>query len=133
MPSSPVLAHRISGWRSPSTEEAAVPDVESVPGGGTPTLQGSLTLGETVVIESRFGPDEVSSGGLVPLLDCAQPEPEPEPREEPEPEPTKEVGVAPLPEGAVATGAGGTAERTGPASAVVTVLLAAGASIAAVA
>lgn len=67
--------------------EGTIPGVEEQPG-QTLTLAGSVVLGETVTVSLRFGPDGVTSGGVVLTFDCA---------------------AAAAPVGGVATGAGGTA------------------------
>lgn len=56
-------------------QSGTIPDVESEPGQVT-VVDGDVVLGETVVIELQFGPDGVTSGGLILTFDCeAQPVP----------------------------------------------------------
>ena len=52
------------------TFSVVVPDIEATPGEVT-TVAGELVLGETIVIQLRFGPDGVTSGGLTVSFDCA--------------------------------------------------------------
>lgn len=96
------------------------------------TLEGSLVLGETIDVSLRFGPDEITSLGIVVTLDCAPPVVEtttttteppattttapPETTTTTAPPETTTTTAAPpttsstaAPAGGVATGAGGTA------------------------
>jgi hypothetical protein len=50
---------------------ATVEDVETEANSST-TIPGEITLGETVVVEIRLGPDGVSSGGFALTFDCEQ-------------------------------------------------------------
>lgn len=74
--------------------EQVIPDVEAQPE-GTIALTESLTLGDTITVDLRFGPDGVSSGGLVLSLVCSQV--------------AVTTTTASAPTGGVQTGAGGTA------------------------
>ncbi len=49
--------------------QIVIPNIESAPGQITPGT-GELTLGATVRVELELGPDGVSSGGFVVVLDC---------------------------------------------------------------
>lgn len=56
-------------------QSGTIPDVESEPGQVT-IVDEDVVLGETVVVELQFGPDGVTSGGLILTFDCeAQPVP----------------------------------------------------------
>ena len=60
---------------SSGSDQVTLFDVEGV-GGGITTASGTLTLGDTIVLTLRMGPDRVFSGGLTVTVDCeAQPEP----------------------------------------------------------
>jgi len=56
-------------------ESGTIPDVESAPGQVT-IVDADVVLGDTVLVELQFGPDGVTSGGLILTFDCeAQPVP----------------------------------------------------------
>jgi len=56
-------------------QSGTIPDVESDPGQVT-IVDAEVVLGETVLVELQFGPDGVTSGGLILTFDCeAQPVP----------------------------------------------------------
>jgi LPXTG-motif cell wall-anchored protein len=57
------------------TSSAELLDVERAPGVVTETI-GELTLGETITVTLRMGPDKTFSGGLVISLDCQTPPPD---------------------------------------------------------
>ncbi len=62
-----------------------VPDVEAS-AGDVSTVAGSGVIGDSLRVELEFGPDGVTSGGLILTFDCAEPElPETTP-DEPTPE-----------------------------------------------
>ena len=51
---------------------AVIPDFEAAAGAVVPMV-GAITLGESIKVELRLGPDEVSSGGFLITLTCTPP------------------------------------------------------------